>query len=720
MKRVWSVASLLIVILLGITSFICAKGVFSTVALRQVDDWFSTRPIIFTSQLTDEQKDIFVSELQMLAGEKDFIAIGRNDETLQSGTRLCTFSVLPTQLDGEVPIDPLSILGTNVVDGSLIQRVLSGDPDCYAGYGNNAFMQITDLPSIRSSLNFRIDKMNSGENLGDSCAFFGLENDGFQMLVESLSSAVGVSSETLTTKMSASASEIGLTYLFSAGAFVLLSLVLCLLMVTRSLLELKTLGVHLMLGWSRADFASELFFPQALQLLILVPIGACGTFAVFNGFAIEISLARFAFASILPAAIAVLASVLVAVIPLFLMKPVEAIHGRYSRRGFYALTVTIYLVCLVSVFAGCLYIDQPLSMYKDLARVRSMWQEYEEWHVVRDFSLDNARFTGNPMELSEDLYAWYREHEHDEGVYLASTRHYEESSIQTYIGNAATLEPFWYLAASPSYLERIGVDIPADLIEKANQGVRVYLLPDSLSTVEMDEMTDFLIASRKPVDSNIVTPFMENPTYEFVPYDGNEELFTWSTSNELPAMSNGLVIALVTAENMVPFESESLVSSGLENAYIKLDNQAASNLLDDSGKVELKGTVSVRFATVGNYIDGIQKSLEELFALFSVVLMILMIVVVIMVACLINIANQVSAQEISVKYVLGCGLWDMYSRELLFVSITTLIGIAASIVLGSRAGILVGIALLLISTIAIGIASRKRSAAVVLETISKE
>lgn len=64
--------------------------------------------------------------------------------------------------------------------------------------------------------------------------------------------------------------------------------------------------------------------------------------------------------------------------------------------------------------------------------------------------------------------------------------------------------------------------------------------------------------------------------------------------------------------------------------------------------------------------------------------------------------------------------WDMHRRGLLFVSSTTLIGIAASIVLGSRAGILVGIALLFISTIAIGIVSRKKSAAVVLETISKE
>ena len=130
--------------------------------------------------------------------------------------------------------------------------------------------------------------------------------------------------------------------------------------------------------------------------------------------------------------------------------------------------------------------------------------------------------------------------------------------------------------------------------------------------------------------------------------------------------------------------------------------------------------MNARFATVGNYIDGIQKSLEELFALFSIVLMVLMTAVVVMVMCLIDVANRVNAKEISVKYILGCGLWGLYRREILFVPLTALIGICTSIVLRSRAGVLVGVALLFISLFAIGVVSRKKSTAVVLETISKE
>ena len=129
---------------------------------------------------------------------------------------------------------------------------------------------------------------------------------------------------------------------------------------------------------------------------------------------------------------------------------------------------------------------------------------------------------------------------------------------------------------------------------------------------------------------------------------------------------------------MVPFESESLVASGLENAYVKLDERAASSLLDADGMVGIGGSVDARFATVGNYIDGLRKTLEELFALFSVVLVVLVVTVSVMVACLVDVVNRVSAREISVKYVLGFGVWDLYRREVLFVTVTALLGVGVS------------------------------------------
>lgn len=722
MKNVRFVISLVLIVFLGITSFVCAKGVLEGLEARSVDSWLSDQPRVYTSQLNDDQKEEFVSTLRGLAGEGDFVAVSRDSELLQSGATLYTFDVLGASGTGGASLEPLTLLGTTVIDDSLIGTVMDAGPDGYAGYGNDALSRVASLPSIRSGLYIRVGRLDSGASLGGVCSFVGLTDGEFQALVKDLSSATGVSAETLTTRMSGSSTDAGLLYLFCAGAFVLLSVVLCLLMVTCSLTELKTLGVHLMLGWSRGDFARELLSPQALQLLAVVPIGALGTFLILDGFAPGPAVAGFALASVLPAVVAALVSAVISVVPLFSVRPVDAICGRYSRRGFYVLATAVYLLCMVAIFGGCLYIDQPLDMYASLARTRTAWSEYEGWYVVRDFGQDGSRFTGDPMSLSGDMYEWYAAHEHDEGVYLANACHYEEATISAYMGGSsgAQPEPFWYLAASPSYLREIGVDVPDDALEEAERGVRVYLLPDSLDASEAEATQRFLVASRTSTDSNIVTAFMEDPEYGFVTYDGSEELFTWSTDSGQPTTADNFVIAVVTTKNMVPFESESLVTSGLEGGYVKLDERAAPTLLGDDGGASLGGSVSVRFTTVGSYIDGLQKSLRDLFALFSTVLALLVATVAVMVACIIDVVNRTSAREIAVKYVLGFGVWELYRREILLVTASTAAGVVVSAVLRSNAGMLVGCALLLISNLVIVLTARGRTTAVVLETVSRE
>ncbi len=720
MKRVWTAVSWLIVALLGVSSIVCFKGIFEFIAYRQVNGWFSNHQIVYTSQLTNSQKDGLYSELQNLAGKQGLVVMGRNNERLQSGALVCRFSVLSAAADEGAAVDELALLGTTIVDDALVKNVCSGDPNVYAGYGNDTFQRVSELPSIRSGLYFRVDQMCSGDGLGDACALFGLDDDGFRAAVDDLSSAAGVSPETLTSKMSGSSTELALLYLFCAGAFVLLSLVFCLLMVTRSLLELKTLGTHLMLGWSKLDFVGGMIAPQSIEVLALMPVGVVGACVILDGFTINPAFVGYALGSVLPAVLAVLVAVTLAVVPLLLAKPVEAIHGRYSRRGFYVLAVAVYLICVGAAFAGCLFIDQPLTLYQDLAHTRSTWQEYEDWYVVRDFWLGDDRFKGSLSTYAVDMYTWYAEHEHDAGVYLTKAHLFGKTAMEAYVGAETTLEPFWYLAASPSYLEYIGVDIADELVQEAEQGTRVYLLPDSLSASETEQIRNLLIAARKPSESDIVTKFMENPTYEFVGYDASKELFTWATDAEQPVSSDGFVIALVTANNMVYSESESLVATGLENSYIKLDERAASRLLDVNDKAQIGDVMSVRLTKVRSYIDGMQKTLEELFALFAFVLVILVATTAVMVVCLVEVVNRVGAREISVKYVLGFGIWGLYRREILFVIITSLAGIGVCAAAGCSAGIIVGAALLVVSTLAIGIAMRKRSAQVVLETVSKE
>lgn len=262
MKNVRFVISLVLIVFLGITSFVCAKGVLEGLEARSVDSWLSDQPRVYTSQLNDDQKEEFVSTLRGLAGEGDFVAVSRDSELLQSGATLYTFDVLGASGTGGASLEPLTLLGTTVIDDSLIGTVMDAGPDGYAGYGNDALSRVASLPSIRSGLYIRVGRLDSGASLGGVCSFVGLTDGEFQALVKDLSSATGVSAETLTTRMSGSSTDAGLLYLFCAGAFVLLSVVLCLLMVTCSLTELKTLGVHLMLGWSRGTSRASCSRPR--------------------------------------------------------------------------------------------------------------------------------------------------------------------------------------------------------------------------------------------------------------------------------------------------------------------------------------------------------------------------------------------------------------------------------------------------------------------------
>ena len=64
--------------------------------------------------------------------------------------------------------------------------------------------------------------------------------------------------------------------------------------------------------------------------------------------------------------------------------------------------------------------------------------------MVRDFSLDGSHFTGDPMSLSKDMYAWYASHESDEDVYLVNTTYFDATAITAYMrGSSDDMpEPF--------------------------------------------------------------------------------------------------------------------------------------------------------------------------------------------------------------------------------------------------------------------------------------
>ena len=300
MKKGRIIASLIIIVCLSISTCICAKGILEVIISRKVTSWLSEEHEIFTSQLTDEQQSQFVSAVQDFANDHDFMLISQSKTVQQTSSRLYTFSIFISSNVQNISFEPLTLMGTPIVDKALIQKVAAGDIDSYAGFGNDAFKQIAGLPSVRSSAYFRIERFESGNKLGSSCKVIGLNQEDFQRLVDNIASSTGISKENLTTRLSGSTSIPGLIYIFSGGAFIILSIVFCLLTLTFALLELKTLGVHMMLGWSKSDYIFKLFSSQALLLLAVIPISTIGAYLTLDGFALNEEIFRYVCTTMLP------------------------------------------------------------------------------------------------------------------------------------------------------------------------------------------------------------------------------------------------------------------------------------------------------------------------------------------------------------------------------------------------------------------------------------
>ena len=91
-------------------------------------------------------------------------------------------------------------------------------------------------------------------------------------------------------------------------------------------------------------------------------------------------------------------------------------------------------------------------------------------------------------------------------------------------------------------------------IDKAWEGVRLYLLPNSLDHNAAEKMKAFLAedAQRDADYGGITNGFTERREVEFLEY----------------AAEDDTVYYVCTAENMTSFESESLIATG-EDSYIR-------------------------------------------------------------------------------------------------------------------------------------------------------
>ena len=202
MKRWYSVVSLVVIVCLAAVGTLCAKGVLEALVMRSAGSWLADRPTLYTMQLSDESRERLVGAVQAFAQDHPMTVVSHDSVVQQSGATLYTFGVLASSAAVSA-VEPLDVLGTPVVDDAVVSAVVSGAPGAYAGFGNNAFDRVQELPSIRAGAYFRVQKLDSAAVVGSSCTVLGLSDEEFQALLADVATATGCSGEALTEKPSA-------------------------------------------------------------------------------------------------------------------------------------------------------------------------------------------------------------------------------------------------------------------------------------------------------------------------------------------------------------------------------------------------------------------------------------------------------------------------------------------------------------------------------------
>ena len=165
---------------------------------------------------------------------------------------------------------------------------------------------------------------------------------------------------------------------------------------------------------------------------------------------------------------------------------------------------------------------------------------------------------------------------------------------------------------------------------------------------------------------DIKTSFNENKEFEFLKYQFNQEVFSFSTKSVDKLMIKDPIILVITPENMIYRETESLIAIGLENSYIKLEGEAEAKYLSQEylSKFNLNDNY-IEFATIRLFVDGIQKDLWLTIQLFLGTLIAITFIVIILLISIITIFQNAYKEKISVKKFLGYS--NLVVRQILLV-----------------------------------------------------
>ncbi|HEU3447870.1 amino acid ABC transporter permease [Streptococcus pneumoniae] len=512
-----------------------------------------------------------------------------------------------------------------------------------------------------------------------------------------LSKMSGISVEDLTKESFGSSTDQGIWGIILAISILVNAFILLILFLICVLQSFKHFGTLILLGWDRKELWSAFFKNSLLFSIYIIPIISLCSWLLSGWSSFGLSSFILVFTGV---SLSVLLLLLIFIIPtiiVYSVSPLAAIHKRLPMKPLMVTCLLFYTLVAGLLIAVSYSLDAPMNQFIDNMKVSREWKNVEDMYVISSFveGDDVGTYAGTTNSLERSMYNFYQRISELPGVYIAQGKFLNQAYLDAVYGTYQHVpkKPFWYLKFSYNYLQDLGIPLSDEELLEMRNGTRLYLLPNTLNTEELEVMKAYLQESVTVKPGDLQTNFTENQKFMFKIYQPSRPIFTWSDSISYGTTSENPVIFVSTPENLYFMESANLVVSGY-NGLLKIRDRETMEQVVSVLETEFPDLTDNRlsFTTVKNFINGLQKDLSYTFYLFGTIIAIIIITMMAIFWSFVLMYRLLFEEKLYVQYFMGFSPWKRYIGVLSLIISFSVMELIVSILVGSKLGIVMTLA----------------------------
>ena len=693
----------LILFLITIQSVLLALVAIFLAGLQYQQSWqsynhHSGTVTVYLQKLTEEQsQDVFNYFLE----QSDLSIWTKRSESSDTGEGLNRIYI--DILGSSAGFSDFESTGKIVVSQQQFANLLShSDNSMTIGLdkgSNNMLYELPDLlfstPVVIERLDYTFQNTNTINGIYHINGLHdAVSRDNFLFHLSKMS---GISVENLTKESFGSSTDQGIWGIILTISILVNAFILLILFLICVLQSFKHFGTLILLGWDRKELWSAFFKNSLLFSIYIIPIISLCSWLLSGWSSFGLSSFILVFAGV---SLSVLLLLLIFIIPtiiVYSVSPLAAIHKRLPMKPLMVTCLLFYTLVAGLLIAVSYSLDAPMNQFIDNMKVSREWKNVEDMYVISSFveGDDVGTYAGTTNSLERSMYNFYQRISELPGVYIAQGKFLNQESLDAVYGTYQHVpkKPFWYLKFSYNYLQDLGIPLSDEELLEMRNGTRLYLLPNTLNTEELEVMKAYLQESVTVKPGDLQTNFTENQKFMFKVYQPSRPIFTWSDSISYGTTSENPVIFVSTPENLYFMESANLVVSGY-NGLLKIRDRETMEQVVSVLETEFPDLTDNRlsFTTVKNFINGLQKDLSYTFYLFGTIIAIIIITMMAIFWSFVLMYRLLFEEKLYVQYFMGFSPWKRYIGVLSLIISFSVMELIVSILLGSKLGIVMTLA----------------------------